>query len=259
MSRRSTRTDSGRAAGGIRVSASRAVLVVGIAAPLASCAGVPPAERKPDPAVAADSVRGARIVREETFDFQKGNWGGDPPEGFVTVDSGEPGAPGRWYLSSSDEGNDAKVIASDCRAAKSGQFLMLVYERLTARDVDVWVRFEPISGLIDQAGGIAFRAQDASNYYVARANALENDVRLFKVVAGERMELAAKDVEVARGRWHLLKVSARGPHIEVALDGARVIEVEDSTFDAPGKVGLWTKADSVTRFDSLKIETSDGP
>jgi hypothetical protein len=245
---------------GRRPNARRALLALATPALLAGCAGVAPIDRAAGAATAADPGRGARIVREETFDFQAGAWGGDPPAEFVAVESGEAGAPGKWYLDSSDEGPGEKVIAQQRWAAASpGQFPMLVYERLSARDADVCVRFEPVSGLLDQAGGIAFRFQDASNYYVARANALEDDVRLFKVVAGERIQIAAKDAEVARGRWHLLKVSARGPHIEVALDGARVIDVEDSTFDAPGKIGLWTKADSVTRFDSLKIETYDGP
>lgn len=201
-----------------------------------------------------------RLTREETFDFQEGAWGGPPPQGFSVWESGEAGPAGQWYLTG--PGKDAgaeKVLARRCPDATTGQFPMLVHDPLVARDVDLWVRFQAVAGRIDQAAGIAFRVQDPSNYYVARANALENDVRLFKLVGGERIQVAARDVDVAPGRWHVLKVSARGPRIEVALDGTLVIAAEDAAFGAPGRIGLWTKADSETWFDALKIEVFDRP
>ena len=123
-----------------------------------------------------------------------------------------------------------------------------------------------VRGDEDQGGGPIWRCKDENNYYVVRANALEDNVVLYKVEAGKRTDLKplgakplayGKKVPVQAGQWQKLQVSARGTHFEVALNGEHLFAVEDNTFTQAGKIGLWTKADSVTAFDDLKLGTYD--
>jgi hypothetical protein len=117
-------------------------------------------------------------------------------------------------------------------------------------DVDLSARFKPIAGREDQAGGLVFRAQDGGTYFITRANALENNVRLYTMRADNRTQIATADRPVASGVWHELAVEVRGDHIRVRYDGEWVIDHQDASFSA-GRVGLWTKADSVTCFDDV--------
>jgi 3-keto-disaccharide hydrolase len=120
-------------------------------------------------------------------------------------------------------------------------------------DVDVSVRFRPVSGKEDASGGIIFRAKDGRNYFLVRANALENNFRLYAIVNGKRSTIAsARVTEPKLGVWHTIRVVATGPKIQAYLDGALQLNHEDKTF-AEGWVGLWTKADSVTEFSDLEI------
>jgi hypothetical protein len=112
---------------------------------------------------------------------------------------------------------------------------------------------KPVAGSVDQAGGIIVRVQDRLNYYVTRANALEDNVRLYKVVGGERRQIAGQNLKVATGVWHTLLLKVEGDLLEVTFDGKRIIQTRDSTFGGAGKVGLWTKADSLTHFSDLKV------
>jgi hypothetical protein len=117
------------------------------------------------------------------------------------------------------------------------------------------VRFKPVAGEVDRAAGIAVRLTDKDNYYVVRANALEDNVRLYRVVKGKRIQFAGANLKVPSGAWQELKLSARGNRFEVSFNGKRLHEATDSTFANPGRVALWTKADSVTHFDDLRIQT----
>jgi len=117
-------------------------------------------------------------------------------------------------------------------------------------DVTVSVRVKPISGTQDQAGGVILRVQDAGNYYILRANALEGNVNLYRYVGGQRSDIKDGPAEVSAGRWHELRAVARGRHLQGFFDGRMVVEADDDTFKA-GKVGLWTKSDSVTCFDDF--------
>ena len=120
-------------------------------------------------------------------------------------------------------------------------------------DVDVSVRFRPISGKEDASGGIIFRARDARNYLLIRANALENNFRLYTIVNGKRSTIASARVkEPSLGAWHSIRVVATGPRIQGYLDGTPLLDHEDKTL-AVGWVGLWTKADSVTEFADLEV------
>ncbi len=120
-------------------------------------------------------------------------------------------------------------------------------------DVAVSVRFKPLSGQEDQAGGVIFRVQDSGNYYILRANALEGNVNLYRYVGGQRSEIQGGSAQLSPGQWRELRAEVRGRHLRGFLDGRMVVEGDDDQFKA-GKVGLWTKADSVTCFDDFKVE-----
>jgi hypothetical protein len=130
---------------------------------------------------------------------------------------------------------------------------LCIYEKTVARDVAVEVKYKAISGKVDQAGGIVLR-YTPENYYIARANVLEDNVVLFKTVRGKRSKIEEVPVKVSPGQWHTLRFEAKGPLLTITLDGKVVIATHDGTFTNPGKVGLWTKADSVSAFSNLKIE-----
>jgi hypothetical protein len=119
-------------------------------------------------------------------------------------------------------------------------------------DVAVSVRFKPISGSTDRAAGIIFRIQDKDNYYIVRANALEDNVNLYKYVNGQRIDIKDGSGKVASGKWQELRIEAVGNRIRGFLEGQPVVETTDDTYKT-GAVGLWTKSDSVTCFDNVQI------
>ncbi len=110
-----------------------------------------------------------------------------------------------------------------------------------------------VSGDVDRAAGLVFRLKDANNYYIVRANALEDNYRLYHVVNGNRVQFAGANFKVASGEWHELRVECVGNHITCYYDNEKKIDATDDTFKEAGKVGLWTKADSVTYFDDLRV------
>jgi hypothetical protein len=195
-----------------------------------------------------------------TIDFNREK-AGEAPSGFSTALTGR-GRPGRWVVTkdsaSPEQGNVLSQIDAD---TTSYRFPVCVYDGLTAKDVDVSVKFKPISGKVDQGAGIVWRYQDKDNYYIVRANALEGNVVLYKVENGKRtnLPLLAKGrtygmkETVPSGKWGTLRVVTQGNHFEVYHNGKKLYEVEDETFREAGKVGLWTKADSVIYFDDLQV------
>ena len=171
---------------------------------------------------------------------------GQPPAGWTCGATGR-GTP-KWSIESDPTApSKGKVL----RQSGAATFPWCV--RTDAQFVDGWVevKFKPISGKEDQAGGVVWRWQDGDNYYVARANALENNVSLYYTAHGVRKTLKYVDAPVARGEWHTLRVDFQGNHFTVTFDGKKAIEWDDETFKEAGKIGVWTKADSVTLFDDL--------
>jgi hypothetical protein len=128
---------------------------------------------------------------------------------------------------------------------------MAVADAPTMRDLRLEVRCKPVSGKTDQACGLVFRYRDSDNYYVARANALEDNVNLYHVVKGRRREIKGWNGKVAPNAWHTLAIEARGNRLQVFWEGRPIIDATDDTFRDAGRVGVWTKADSVTYFDAL--------
>jgi hypothetical protein len=164
------------------------------------------------------------------------------------------------------EGSVWQVVADDTAPSKSGRVLaqtaagpsplfnLCVLQDSSFTDVEIEVAFKAVKGEIDQGGGIVWRYQDASNYYIARMNPLESNFRLYKVVNGKRMQLAThEDIALQAGTWHTIQIATEGERIECKLDGKQVFEAKDSTFAKPGQIGLWTKADAQTYFDDLKF------
>ena len=132
-------------------------------------------------------------------------------------------------------------------------FPLAILDGFEARDVAFSVRFRPVSGSVDQAAGLVVRLRDPRNYYIVRANALEDNVRLYRVVDGRRTQFAGVDVRVPRDRWQALGLRVAGGRFEVSLDGRTLFSATDRTFAESGRVGLWTKADSVTHFDAFEV------
>jgi hypothetical protein len=179
---------------------------------------------------------------------------GAAPEGWTSTltGSGDP----KWTVESDGTApSKSKVIKQSGRAT----YPLLLKNDSSVKDGFVEVKFKAISGSQDRAAGVVWRAKDANNYYVARANALEDNVVLYKTVKGVRSPLDivgrkggyGTDVKVPAGTWHSLRVDFSGSRFRVSFNGKQLFEVEDSTFTDAGKIGLWTKADSVTLFDEV--------
>jgi hypothetical protein len=164
------------------------------------------------------------------------------------------GPPPRWEVVSDPTAADGKALAQLSTDRTDLRFPLAIYRPTSAADVEVSTRFKPVSGKVDQAGGLAVRLKDEKNYYVTRANALEDNVRFYRVVNGHRQQLASADTKVARGEWHTLTLRAEGDRFTVSFDGKQLLNYRDGTFTEPGQVGLWTKADSVTHFESLVVK-----
>ena len=164
------------------------------------------------------------------------------------------GGPVSWVIKADPTApSGGKVLAQTSTDATASRFPLCIYEQLTAADVEVAVQFKAVAGRVDQAAGLVARFQDQENYYITRANALEHNVRLYKVVHGKRTQFAGANVHVSAGRWHSLKLAVQGLHFKVFFDDKLMFEAKDETITHAGKVGLWTKADSVTYFDNLSI------
>ena len=175
--------------------------------------------------------------------------------------------PARFHGALTGQGAKADWVVKQDEAAPSGQnvlaqistdrtdyrFPLAIADDGSFRDLELSTKFKAVSGQIDRAAGLVFRLKDANNYYIVRANALENNYRLYRVLNGRREQIAGSNVSVSSGEWHELAVVCSGNSITCYFDGEKKIEASDDTFTDAGKIGLWTKADSVTFFDDLKV------
>jgi hypothetical protein len=187
----------------------------------------------------------------------------------ITFDQDAVGAlPTGWMAGVTGRGTPKWTVEADPTApttpnvlkqSGTGTFPWCVKNGTALTDGVVEVKFKPISGKEDQAGGVVWRWKDGDNYYVARANALENNVSLYYTQSGRRNTIKYVDAPVAKNQWHTLRVEFAGKRIRVSLDGKRYIEIDDDRISEPGAVGVWTKADSVTAFDDFTYGTATGP
>jgi hypothetical protein len=188
-----------------------------------------------------------------TLDFDASSVG-TIPTGFSSAVTG--GGPASWMVVEDFTApSGGKVLAQTSTDKTPGRFPLCVYDGFTAPDVTVSVSFKPVSGTVDQAAGLVARYRNQGNYYVVRANALEHNVRLYKVERGNRKQFAGADVQVPSGKWQTLALEVKGTHFRVLFNDALLFEADDATFKNAGKVGLWTKADSVTYFDDMRVKT----
>lgn len=202
----------------------------------------------------------AQTPSRRVIDFESDKVGQAPAAfAFALTGSGRPGV---WSVRKDEAAPDrGNVLAQADADHTSYRFPVAVFNDVTAKDVDISVRFRPVSGGVDQAAGVVWRYQDANNYYIVRANALEGNVVLYKVENGKRTDLPVKGsgrtygkkADVPKNAWSQMGVTVRGPLFTVSLNGQGLYEVEDATFAGAGKVGVWTKADSVTYFDDLTV------
>ncbi len=184
------------------------------------------------------------------------------PAGW-TVGMTHDGAAPKWEVVRDESTQGSRyVLAQISRDATAGRFPLAVWDAISFRDGEVSVAFKAVDGKVDQAAGIVWRYQDPNNYYIVRANALENNVVLYKVENGVRLSIAPKERhsrsygvkrEIPRGRWSTLRITFKDSTFIVFVNGERLFEAEDQTFTKSGKVGLWTKADSLTYFDEFTV------
>jgi glycosyl hydrolase family 59 (putative galactocerebrosidase) len=177
---------------------------------------------------------------------------GAPPTGFTFARTGR-GGPAEWIVVDDKTAAGGRAIEQTSTDRTDYRFPLAIPAGVSAANLDASLRFKAVSGKIDQAGGIAVRLQDADNYYVVRANALENNVRFYRVIHGRREQLEGANLKVTANEWHALGLRAEGDRFTVSYDGKTLFSVADKTFAAAGGVALWTKADSVTRFDQIRI------
>ncbi len=195
----------------------------------------------------------AALSSADTVNFDNFKAGAAPP-GWTATQTGSGSA--KWSVEKDDSAPSKPNVLK-----QSGQatFPVCFKNDTNLKDGFVEVKFKPVAGKEDQAGGVIWRVRDSNNYYIARANALEGNVVLYKTVNGKRSSLdivgrkggyGVKEA-VASGQWHTLRVEFAGNRFKLTFDGKHLFDVEDTTFTEAGKVGVWTKADSVTLFDDF--------
>ncbi|MGA2132518.1 MAG: hypothetical protein ABSH50_09510 [Bryobacteraceae bacterium] len=175
----------------------------------------------------------------------------------------DTGAPSKWQIVRDPSApSPPYVFAQVSNDAGASRCPLAIFDKSDVKDGDLSVKVKPVGGKANRDGGLVWRYRDARNYYLVRANALENTVVLYKVEDGKRTPLASRGAPptsfgvkhpVPANEWSVLKVQFRGPLFSVYFNHKRLFEVLDSTFRQPGKVGLWTKSDSVTYFDDFRI------
>jgi len=189
------------------------------------------------------------LVKADTIFHFENDAVGKSPVGWTAYLTGR-GKPCKWEVRN-DAGN--KVLAQVSQEQEDYRFNIMVNDGLSYKDVTISVKFKGVTGKNDQGGGPVWRFQDANNYYVVRANPLENNFRLYKVVNGDRRMLKSARLNIETGKWYTLKVIMKGNRITCYFDGKPELETTDDTFLQAGKTGLWSKSDAVTYFDEFKL------
>lgn len=189
------------------------------------------------------------VMLAETVGFDDARPGGLPAN-WLGTQTGSGKA--HWSV---EKDNSAPSKPNVLKQSGEATYPLCLKSDTKIKDGFVEVKFKAISGSEDQAGGLVWRAKDGNNYYVARANALEDNVTIYCTIAGCRTEKKRTDVKVAAGVWHTLRVEFSGSHFIVLFEGKMAIEWDDRTFADAGMIGVWTKADSVTAFDDFSYSS----
>jgi hypothetical protein len=213
------------------LSIEKTVRLIGLASLLAACGPAPTSSRA------------------ETISFAASKGLGD----FEFAATGS-GSPGEWSVVRNEA---VQALAQTGADATDERFPLAIYRPFFGRNVYVSIRFMPVAGNVDQAGGVIVRFKSAGDYYLARANALENNVRFYRVIGGKREMIAGVDANVSSRGWHTLGIAARDDRFIILFDGRELFGATDAALPGPGRIGLWTKADSVTWFESINIKSLD--
>jgi len=187
------------------------------------------------------------MARAETINFDDATSGAAPP-GWTATQTGKGEA--KWTI---EKDESAPSKPNVLKQSGEATYPVCLKNGTSVKDGFVEVKFKTVSGKEDQAGGVVWRARDPDNYYVARANALEDNVTIYHTVKGKRTEKKRAKMKVSPNQWHTLRAEFTGNQFTITFDGKKAIEWEDETFKEPGMVGLWTKADSVTLFDDFSF------
>jgi hypothetical protein len=189
----------------------------------------------------------ASVAATQTVNFDNLATGAPPP-GWTATKTGTGAA--KFTVEKDDSAPSKPNVLK-----QSGQatYPVCIKDDTNLKDGFVEVKFKPISGKEDQAGGVVWRAKDSNNYYIARANALEDNVRFYRVVKGDRHQIEGVSLKIPSDIWQVLGLRAEGDKFTVMLNGKELFTATDRTFTGPGLVALWTKADSVTHFDQMVI------
>jgi hypothetical protein len=204
-------------------------------------------------AVAACALSLAVIAAEPVKKDFDADAVGAPPAGFEFGRTGS-GAQGTWVVRVEKGGTTNRVLVQESADKTDYRFPVAVLKDGSYKDVTLSVRARPLSGTVDQGFGLVWRYKDPNNYYITRCNALEDNCRIYHVVGGSRQQFGGQNIKVAKNAWHTMKLEATGNHFVVSYDGTKVYDGNDDTFKDAGKVGLWTKADSVIEFDDFTVE-----
>ena len=201
----------------------------------------------------ADKEAGKAPGKTTVFGFDA-DAAGKLPSGFSFAHTAAVGKPGKWTIEQQkDAPSGGQALGQVDNDDTNARYPLAVANEPVLKDARVSVKCKAVSGEVDQACGLVFRYKDENNYYVTRSNVLEDNVRLYYVKDGKRKQFATWDGKVPGKAWNELAAEAKGDTLRVFFNGKKVIEAKDTTFTDAGKVGLWTKADSVTYFDDLKV------
>jgi hypothetical protein len=199
----------------------------------------------------AGLAQGAPPGKTYSFDLDAP---GKPPAGFTTARTRNLGKAPKWIVEAlKDAPSGGKALGQVDKDDTNARYPLAVAAESAPADVRVSVKCKTISGDVDQACGLVFRYKDENNYYITRSNVLEENVRLYHVKDGKRTQFATWDGPVPGNVWNELVAEAKGETLRIYFHGKKVIEAQDKTFPGGGKIGLWTKADSVTYFDDLTV------
>src|ERR1700687_530047 len=185
------------------------------------------------------------LAAAETVNFDDMKTGAPPP-GWTPTQTGSGSA--KWSV---EKDESAPSKPNVLKQSGEATFPVCIKNDTNLKNGFVEVKFKPVAGKEDQAGGVIWRAKDSNNYYIARANALEDNVTIYHTINGKRVAFKNINTKVTSGVWHTLRVDFAGNKFTVTFDGTKVIDATDESFANAGKVGVWTKADSVTLFDDF--------
>lgn len=175
------------------------------------------------------------------------------PGGFFAAETNGAGMPASWAVAEGGAAAGARCLRIGETRNTGDTYNLLLSRAQCPADLAIDVKLRADAGEEDQGGGVVWRARGPRDYYVARWNPLEDNVRIYKVQDGVRTQFATAKVHVEPGQWHQLSITQKGARATVAFDGKPMLDIEDASFAGGGMVGFWTKADAAVSFDEFSV------